>query len=327
MTILVTGAAGFIGSHLCEALLADGHRVIGLDNFDPFYDPAVKLANLDEVLKLPAFQLVRGDIRDRQLLRQIFTRQPVDVVIHLAAKAGVRPSILQPAEYFDVNVNGTLQVLESMAEARVNRLVFISSSSVYGNQAKTPFSETDDVSHPISPYAASKRSGELLAYTYHHLYGMDAACLRLFTVYGPRQRPDLAIHKFAQLALENRPIPLYGDGKTRRDYTFVADVVRGIQQLLALPAWGYEIFNLGGGNPVSLLDMVRALEQALDRPLEVQFMPKQPGDVEQTFADTGKARAVFGYQPRVALKEGVALFTQWLKQHSERSKAGSFLQI
>lgn len=323
MTILVTGAAGFIGSHLCEALLADGHRVIGLDNFDPFYDPAVKLANLDGVLNLPAFQLERGDIRDRQLLRQIFTRQPVDVVIHLAAKAGVRPSILQPAEYFDVNVNGTLQVLESMAEARVNRLVFISSSSVYGNQAKTPFSETDDVSHPISPYAASKRSGELLAYTYHHLYGMDMACLRLFTVYGPRQRPDLAIHKFAQLALENRPIPLYGDGKTRRDYTFVADVVRGIQQLLALPAWGYEIFNLGGGNPVSLLDMVRALEHALERPLEVQFMPRQPGDVEQTFADTSKARAVFGYQPRVALKEGVALFTQWLKRHGEPSKAGS----
>lgn len=323
MTILVTGAAGFIGSHLCEALLADGHRVIGLDNFDPFYDPAVKSANLDEALKLPAFQLERGDIRDRRLLRQIFTRQPVDVVIHLAAKAGVRPSILQPAEYFDVNVNGTLQVLEAMAEARVNRLVFISSSSVYGNQAKTPFSETDDVSHPISPYAASKRSGELLAYTYHHLYGMDMACLRLFTVYGPRQRPDLAIHKFAQLALENRPIPLYGDGKTRRDYTFVADVVRGIQQLLALPAWGYEIFNLGGGNPVSLLDMVRALEHALERPLEVQFMPRQPGDVEQTFADTSKARAVFGYQPRVALKEGVALFTQWLKRHGEPSKAGS----
>lgn len=323
MTILVTGAAGFIGSHLCEALLADGHRLIGLDNFDPFYDPAVKLANLDGVLNLPAFQLERGDIRDRQLLRQIFTRQPVDAVVHLAAKAGVRPSILQPAEYFDVNVNGTLQVLESMAEARVNRLVFISSSSVYGNQAKTPFSETDDVSHPISPYAASKRSGELLAYTYHHLYGMDMACLRLFTVYGPRQRPDLAIHKFAQLALENRPIPLYGDGKTRRDYTFVADVVRGIQQLLALPAWGYEIFNLGGGNPVSLLDMVRALEHALERPLEVQFMPRQPGDVEQTFADTSKARAVFGYQPRVALKEGVALFTQWLKRHGEPSKAGS----
>lgn len=323
MTILVTGAAGFIGSHLCEALLADGHRVIGLDNFDPFYDPAVKSANLDEALKLPAFQLERGDIRDRRLLRQIFTRQPVDIVIHLAAKAGVRPSILQPAEYFDVNVNGTLQVLGAMAEARVNRLVFISSSSVYGNQAKTPFSETDDVSHPISPYAASKRSGELLAYTYHHLYGMDMACLRLFTVYGPRQRPDLAIHKFAQLALENQPIPLYGDGKTRRDYTFVADVVRGIQQLLALPAWGYEIFNLGGGNPVTLLDMVRALEHALERPLEVQFMPRQPGDVELTFADTSKARAVFGYQPRVALKEGVALFTQWLKRHGEPSKAGS----
>ena len=322
MTILVTGAAGFIGSHLCETLLKDGHRVVGLDNFDPFYDPAVKWSNTRWALDQPGYKLEQGDIRDRQLLRQIFTQQPVDVVIHLAAKAGVRPSILHPGEYFDVNVNGTLQILESMAEARVKRLLFASSSSVYGNQAKTPFSETDDVSHPISPYAASKRSGELLAHTYHHLYGMDVACLRLFTVYGPRQRPDLAIHKFAQLALENRPIPLYGDGRTRRDYTFVADIVQGMRQLLVLPSWGYEIFNLGGGRPVTLMDMVRALETALKRSLEVQFMPKQAGDVEQTFADVRKAFQYFGYQPRVDLQEGVKQFTAWLQHNVAGAMAG-----
>ena len=322
MTILVTGAAGFIGSHLCETLLKDGHRVVGLDNFDPFYDPAVKWSNTRWALDQPGYKLEQGDIRDRQLLRQIFTQQPVDVVIHLAAKAGVRPSILHPGEYFDVNVNGTLQILESMAEARVKRLLFASSSSVYGNQAKTPFSETDDVSHPISPYAASKRSGELLAHTYHHLYGMDVACLRLFTVYGPRQRPDLAIHKFAQLALENRPIPLYGDGRTRRDYTFVADIVQGMRQLLELPSWGYEIFNLGGGKPVTLMDMVRALETALKRSLEVQFMPKQAGDVEQTFADVRKAFQYFGYQPRVDLQEGVKQFTAWLQHTVAGAMAG-----
>lgn len=322
MTILVTGAAGFIGSHFCEALLVDGHRVIGLDNFDPFYPAAVKWGNVQRALSHPAFKLEEGDIRDRQLLRRIFTQQPVDVVIHLAAKAGVRPSILQPSEYFDVNVNGTLQILESMAETRVKRLLFASSSSVYGNQAKTPFSETDDVSHPISPYAASKRSGELLAHTWHHLYGMDVACLRLFTVYGPRQRPDLAIHKFAQLALENKPIPLYGDGKTRRDYTFVADIVQGMRQLLELPSWGYEIFNLGGGRPVTLTDMVHALEAALGRMLEVQFMPKQPGDVEQTYADISKAFRYFGYRPRVGLPEGVQQFTTWLQRNEAGALAG-----
>lgn len=322
MTILVTGAAGFIGSHLCDTLLTDGHRVIGLDNFDPFYPAPVKWSNVRWALSHPAFKLEEGDIRDRQLLRRIFTQQPVDVVIHLAAKAGVRPSILQPSEYFDVNVNGTLQILESMAETRVKRLLFASSSSVYGNQAKTPFSETDEVSHPISPYAASKRSGELLAHTYHHLYGMDVACLRLFTVYGPRQRPDLAIHKFAQLALDNKPIPLYGDGKTRRDYTFVADIVQGMRQMLELPAWGYEIFNLGGGRPATLTDMVHALEIALGRTLEIQFMPKQPGDVEQTFADISKAFRYFGYRPRVDLPEGVRQFTTWLQRNEAGALAG-----
>ena len=315
MTILVTGGAGFIGSHLCESLLGDGHKVLALDNFDPFYDPNIKRANLEALARWPDFKFFEGDIRDRRMFRQIFTTNPVDAVIHLAAKAGVRPSILNPAEYADVNVNGTLQLLEAMAEARVHRLLFASSSSVYGNQEKTPFSESDDVSQPISPYAATKRAGELLAYTYHHLYGIDVACLRLFTVYGPRQRPDLAIHKFAHLALENKPIPLYGDGRTRRDYTYVADTVRGIRQVLDLPSVGYDIFNLGGGAPVTLMEMVHALEHALGRPLAIQFLEKQAGDVEQTFADVSKAREHFGYQPQVGLQEGVKLFSEWFARH------------
>ncbi|MBK9338641.1 MAG: GDP-mannose 4,6-dehydratase [Lewinellaceae bacterium] len=311
MTFLITGGAGFIGSHLCEQLLDEGQQVIAIDNFDPFYDPAVKRKNLAALSPRPGFRFVEGDIRQRAVFDAVFSQNTVDAVVHLAAKAGVRPSILQPSEYLDVNVNGTLQLLEAMRMAGVPRLVFASSSSVYGNQEKTPFSETDDVSNPISPYAATKRAGELLAYTYHHLYGLDVACLRLFTVYGPRQRPDLAIHKFAHLALENKPIPLFGDGSTRRDYTFVADTVRGIRQVLDLPKIGYDIFNLGGGTPVTLLEMVQALENALGRRLEIQFLPKQPGDVEQTFADVAKARTQFGYAPAVGLEAGVKLFAEW----------------
>lgn len=311
MTILITGGAGFIGSHLGEALLRDGHSVLALDNFDPFYNAAIKRANLALLAQWPAFQFVEGDIRDKAVFEQIFSKNKVDAVVHLAAKAGVRPSILQPAEYNDVNINGTLQLLEAMVQAKVPRLLFASSSSVYGNQEKTPFSETDDVSQPISPYAATKRAGELLAYTYHHLYGLDIACLRLFTVYGPRQRPDLAIHKFAHLALENKPIPLFGDGQTRRDYTYVTDTVAGIRQVLDLPGVGYDIFNLGGGTPVTLLEMVEALERALGRTLEKQFLEKQPGDVDQTFADVSKAKARFGYAPKVSLQEGVQRFADW----------------
>ncbi len=311
MQILITGGAGFIGSQLCEALLNDGRRVVALDNFDPFYPTAIKKANLAPLMLRSAFRFFEGDIRNPGFLKQVFSIHKIDAVIHLAAKAGVRPSIQSPQEYYDVNVNGTLQLLEAMAAAGVPRLLFASSSSVYGNQAKTPFSESDEVSQPISPYAATKRAGELLAYTYHHLYGLDVACLRLFTVYGPRQRPDLAIHKFAQLARENRPIPLFGDGSTRRDYTFVADTIRGIQKALEAPRFGYDIFNLGGGAPVTLLDLVRALEQALGRRLDVQFQEKQPGDVDQTFADISKARAHFGYAPQVGLEEGVRRFADW----------------
>ena len=311
MTILVTGGAGFIGSHLCGSLLKNGHRVVCLDNFDLFYDPKIKEQNILEWQANAAFRLYRGDIRDKNVLGEVFREQTIDVVVHLAAKAGVRPSILDPVGYMDVNVNGTASLLEAMRAAGVQRFVFGSSSSIYGNQAKMPFSETDDVSCPISPYAASKRSGELLAHTYHHLYGMEVACLRFFTVYGPRQRPDLAIHKFTQLALSGKSIPLYGDGLTRRDYTFVDDITGGILRLLDTPDWGFGIFNLGSGQPITLLDMVHALEAALDKKLEINYLDKQPGDVEQTYADITKARAFFGYRPSIAFAEGVRRFVEW----------------
>jgi UDP-glucuronate 4-epimerase len=311
MTVLVTGGAGFIGSHLCEHLLANGHRVVCLDNFDDFYDPLLKERNIAVALSNNAFHFIRGDIRDEAVLRGIFGRFAIDAVAHLAAKAGVRPSIQHPEIYMDVNVQGTVRLLEAMRQAKVKRLLFGSSSSIYGNQVKMPFSETDDVSQPISPYAASKHSGELLCHVYHHLYGLEVACLRFFTVYGPRQRPDLAIHKFTQLALSGQPIPLYGDGLTRRDYTYVADIVRGIAQAMEMPGLTYEIVNLGAGRPVSLLDLVRAVEEALGKPLDIRFLDKQPGDVEQTWADIEKAGRLFGYSPSVSLQEGVGRFMAW----------------
>lgn len=317
MTILVTGGAGFIGSHLCGSLLKNGHRVVCLDNFDSFYDPKIKEQNIAEWQGNASFRLYRGDIRDKNALRHLFREQTIDAVVHLAAKAGVRPSILDPADYMDVNVNGTACLLEAMREAGVQRFVFGSSSSIYGNQVKMPFSETDDVSYPISPYAASKRSGELLAHTYRHLYGMEIACLRFFTVYGPRQRPDLAIHKFTQLALAGKPIPLYGDGLTRRDYTFVEDITGGIRRLLDAPNWGFGIYNLGSGNPITLLDMVHALENALGKKLEINYLDKQPGDVEQTHADITRAQEFFGYRPSIDFSEGVRRFVGWYVSRQE----------
>lgn len=311
MHYLITGGAGFIGSHLGERLLSEGHQVTVLDNFDPFYPESLKRHNLDLLRAAGDCRFVQGDVRDRALLDRMFAGDRFDAVVHLAAKAGVRPSIEDPEAYYDVNVNGTLQLLEAMRRADARRLLFVSSSSVYGNQEKTPFSETDEVDHPISPYAATKRAGELLAYTWHHLHGLDVACVRFFTVYGPRQRPDLAIRKFTELALAGQPIPLYGDGSTRRDYTFVGDIVQGLVKILALPSWGYEIVNLGNGRPVTLLDMVKALEKALGKPIDIQWMDKQPGDVEQTHADVRKAAAWCGYQPEVSLEEGVKQFVDW----------------
>lgn len=311
MKVLITGGAGFIGSHLGERLLQDGHAVVAADNFEPFYPVEQKQANVKALEAFEQFELVNCDIRDREAVEGIFSRHQFDAVVHIAAKAGVRPSIADPEAYFDVNVRGTNVILEAMRKAGVTRLLFASSSSVYGNQEKKPFSESDDVGFPISPYAASKRSGELLCHVYHHLYGFDIACLRFFTVYGPRQRPDLAIRKFTELALNQQPIPIFGDGLTRRDYTFVGDLVTGLMQVLAKPGQGFEIFNLGCGKPVTLLELIQALEGALDTKIQLNFLSKQPGDVEETHADIEKARRVFGYEPQTSLQTGIRAFVDW----------------
>lgn len=311
MKILVTGAAGFIGSHTCEKLLQKNHQVYGLDNFDEYYSPLIKEQNANILKGFFDFEMFRIDIRDSNAVSKIFNENKFDLVIHLAAKAGVRPSILEAKEYMDVNILGLTNLLEASRKNGVPRFIFASSSSVYGNQKKTPFAETDDVSFQISPYAASKRSGELLCHVYHHLYGIEIACLRLFTVYGPRQRPDLAIHKFTQLALNGKPIELFGNGDTKRDYTFVSDIVDGIIAISQHPILTYEIFNIGNGNPIQLTDMIHALQKAINLPIEIIYTSKQSGDVDQTHADIMKAKSHFGFQAQVSLEQGVRRFVEW----------------
>lgn len=308
--ILVTGAAGFIGSHLCEKLLAEGEQVIGLDNFDPFYDPDIKRANLAEVMKSGAFTLVEGDIRDSKCVEEILSG--VDMIVHLAAKAGVRPSIADPQTYQDVNVHGTQVLLEAARNYGVKNFIFGSSSSVYGNNKKVPFAETDNVDYPISPYAATKKAGELICYTYHHLYEMDINCLRFFTVYGPRQRPDLAIHKFARLIEAGKPIPVFGDGSMRRDFTYIDDIIQGIRGAME-QCQGYEIYNLGESRPVRLDELIEKLEEALGKKAIIERQPLQPGDVEQTYADVSKAEKKLGYRPQTEIEEGLKQFVTWLQ--------------
>lgn len=310
--VLVTGAAGFIGSHLCERLLATGRRVIGLDNFDPFYDPATKRHNIADCLANPAFELVEGDIRDGATIEGIFRRE-VEMVVHLAARAGVRPSIEQPLLYQDVNVRGTNVILEAMRKCGVHRMIFASSSSVYGNNRKVPFAETDNVDFPISPYAATKKACELICHTYHSLFGFDITCLRFFTVYGARQRPDLAIHKFARLIEAGRPIPVFGDGTMERDHTYIDDIIQGVTAAVQR-CRGYRIYNLGESRPVSLSGLIAAIEKALGKKAIIERLPPQPGDVERTFADVSRARAELGYEPRTDLNEGLAAFVQWLRR-------------
>jgi UDP-glucuronate 4-epimerase len=319
--ILVTGGAGFIGSHLVERLLADGRDVVVLDNFDPFYPESEKLRNLEGAAANPRFRLVRGDIRDPQAVAGAFDATPVDAVVHLAARAGVRPSIEDPVVYTSVNLDGTVLLLEACRRRGIDRFVFGSSSSVYGNNAKVPFAEDDAVDHPISPYAATKRAGELLAHTYHHLFGMSVACLRFFTVFGPRQRPDLAIRKFATLLVSGRPIPVYGDGTTGRDYTFVDDIVDGIVRALTR-ADGYHIWNLGGSSPVLLNDVIARLSQGLGRTPELQQLPPQPGDVERTFADVGRARRDLGWAPVTSFNAGMDSFLAWFAKDQGRAASG-----
>ena len=310
--ILVTGGAGFIGSHLCERLLKEGDSVICFDNFDAFYDPNIKMRHVEEIRKkFPGnFQLVTGDIRNEEHLGEVFEKNKLGLVVHLAAKAGVRPSIAEPLVYQDVNVRGTVCLFEACRVNHVPQVVFASSSSVYGENQRVPFSEKDLDIQPISPYGATKRAGELLGYTYHHLYGMDMACLRIFTAYGPRQRPDLAIHKFTQLINLGEKIPLYGDGSSRRDYTYIDDLIDGILAVIR-QSKGYEIYNLGESQTTSLRDLIGLIEEAIGKKALVDRLPSQPGDVSVTYADISKAREKLGYRPKVGMKEGIRRFVEW----------------
>ena len=310
---LITGGAGFIGSHLVDSLLADGWRVTAFDNFDPFYDRSIKEENIRPHLANRNYTLVRGDIRDTSAIRQMEMEDgSYDVIVHLAARGGVRPSIEDPVGYQDINVAGTQSVLELARRCRVRQFVFASSSSVYGINPRVPWREDDFVLQPISPYASTKVSGELLGHVYSHLYGMRFIALRFFTVYGPRQRPDLAIHKFARLMLAGRTIPVYGDGTTSRDYTYIDDIIRGTRAAMEYTATPYEVINLGNTHTVSLREMIAGLERALGLTADLAVLPEQPGDVPKTWASVEKARALLGYAPTTSYEEGIEKFARWV---------------
>jgi UDP-glucuronate 4-epimerase len=310
MKIMVTGAAGFIGSHVSEYFVDRGHYVIGIDNFDNFYPEKVKQFNISGLKDNSRFLFYRVDIRDKISINSIFSSENIDAVIHLAAKAGVRPSIDSISDYYDVNVNGTISLLEEMKSHNIKKMLFASSSSVYGNNEKVPFSESDPVDNPISPYASTKKSGELLCHVYNHLYGIDITCLRFFTVFGPRQRPDLAIHRFTKLIDEGKEIPFYGDGSTARDYTFIKDIVRGIDCALK-NLNGYNIYNLGESRVIKLDEVVKTIEYALGKKAILNQLPLQQGDVKITYADISKSKAEIGYNPKYSFQEGIEEFIEW----------------
>jgi len=312
MSVLVTGGAGFIGSHLLDALAAQGRRAVCLDNFNDYYPPALKRRNIRGALATGLVELVEGDICDLELCRRVFERHGVRRVVHLAARAGVRPSIEQPLLYERVNCAGTLNLLECAREAGVEMFVFGSSSSVYGVSTRVPFREDDPVEAPISPYAASKRAGELYCHVYHRLYGLPVVCLRFFTVYGPRQRPDLAISTFAARIMRGEPIQMFGDGSSRRDYTHVSDTVAGVLAAMDsnLP---FEIINLGNSRPVALRELISLIETALGKKARIERLPDQPGDVPLTCADISKARRLLGYEPRVPIEAGIRQYVEWLE--------------
>ncbi len=308
---LITGGAGFIGSHLVDRLLNEGWRVTVVDNFDPYYERSIKESNITAHRSHARYTIIEEDIRNLDALRKRL-RGPFDVVVHLAAKAGVRPSIQDPILVQDVNVRGTQNMLEIARELCIPQFVFASSSSVYGVNPRLPWREDDHVLMPISPYASSKVSGELLGHVYSHLYGMRFVALRFFTVYGPRQRPDLAIHKFARLMLEGKPIPFYGDGSTRRDYTYIGDTVQGIRAAMDYTGAPYEVINLGNNHTVSLSDLVETIGSILGRDPKLKVMPDQAGDVPQTWADINRAARSLAYEPRTSLEEGLLSFRRWL---------------
>ncbi len=315
MNFLVTGGAGFIGSHVCERLLQSGHAVWALDDLNPFYSPAIKERNLREIEALgKPFTFIRGDLADITALKALFQKVRFDQIIHLAARAGVRPSLEEPGLFQRVNVEGTVNLLEAARHASVKKVLLASSSSVYGVNQKVPFSESDPIFSVISPYAASKVACEALGHVYHHLYGMDVAMLRFFTVHGPRQRPDLAIHKFARLITAGKPIPVFGDGSTSRDYTYVSDIVDGVMACTQ-KEFGYEIFNLGDSRTVTLSRLIELLEQSLGRKAIIERLPAQAGDVPLTYADITKARARLSYLPKVKIEEGIPLFVEWFKKY------------
>jgi len=311
--ILVTGGAGFIGSHLTRRLLARGDRVTVLDDFNDFYSPALKRANVAELEGRDDWRLVEGDIRDAELVDRLFLDGHFDGVIHLAARAGVRPSLSQPLLYEEVNCIGTLRLLEAARRHGPAEFVFASSSSVYGINEKVPFAESDPVDQPISPYATTKRTGELLCFNYSHLYGMRTSCLRFFTVYGPAQRPEMAIAKFTHLLDKGRAVPLFGDGGSRRDYTFIDDIVDGVLAALDL-APRFEIFNLGGSQTTALADLVAWLAAELGVEPRIERLPEQPGDVPITYADVSKAKSMLGYEPRVPIREGLRRYVDWYRR-------------
>ncbi len=314
MKILVTGAAGFIGSHLCDALIRE-HKVFGLDNFCDFYSPEIKRDNIKELLKNDNFRIFETDIRDVDSINKIFLENKFDMVIHLAAMAGVRPSIENPKLYTEVNINGTVNLLVECRKNNIINFIFASSSSVYGNNKKVPFSEDDPVDFPISPYASTKKACELICHVFHHLYNISLLCLRFFTVYGPRQRPDLAIHKFTRLMLDGKPIPVFGDGSTQRDYTYVEDIIDGVLKSIDYVQTGnhYEIFNLGESCTIELSHMIRTLEQALDLQARKEQFSLQPGDVNITYADISKSRKILGYNPQTKFDDGISKFIEWIK--------------
>ncbi|MGH9903695.1 MAG: GDP-mannose 4,6-dehydratase, partial [Pyrinomonadaceae bacterium] len=312
--ILLTGGAGFIGSHLLERLLSEGRfHVTVVDDFNDFYEPARKRANVAPFAGRDDFRLIEADIRDRAALARAFSERDFGCVVHLAARAGVRPSLAEPVLYTETNITGTLNLLELARERGVRQFVFGSSSSVYGINAKVPFGEEDPIRRPISPYAATKAAGELLCHTYAHLHGIRCVALRFFTVYGARQRPDLAIHKFARLIDAGRPIPVFGDGTTRRDYTYIDDIIAGVRAAMDYEAADYEVFNLGESRTVELRELIALLEEELGRKAVIDRQPTQPGDVPQTFADITKARRLLGYDPRTEIEEGIRRFVEWFR--------------
>jgi UDP-glucuronate 4-epimerase len=311
--ILVTGGAGFIGSHLVDRLLASGFRVTIVDSFDPFYERSVKEHNIEGHRRHAEWRIVEADIRDAAALRTGLTER-YDAIVHLAARAGVRPSIADPIGYQAVNVAGTQNLLEFARERGIRQFVFASSSSVYGVNPRVPWSEDDHVLQPISPYASTKVSGELLGHVYSHLYAIRFIALRFFTVYGPRQRPDLAIHKFARLMMAGRSIPVFGDGSMRRDYTYIDDIVSGLTAAINYERSAYEVVNLGNNRAISLMEMIKGLETALGVGALIEWLPEQPGDVPQTWANIEKARALFHYEPRTTYADGVQRFVEWLQR-------------